>query len=59
MPLPRVTVIIPTHNWSTVLPYAINSVLAQTMPDFELIVVGDACTDDSEQVVAAIKDPRR
>jgi GT2 family glycosyltransferase len=58
MPSPRVTVIIPTYNWSTVLPYAINSVLGQTMPDFELIVVGDACTDDSEQVVAAIKDPR-
>jgi glycosyltransferase involved in cell wall biosynthesis len=58
MASPRVTVIIPTYNWSTVLPYAINSVLAQTMPDFELIVVGDACTDDSEQVVAAIKDPR-
>jgi glycosyltransferase involved in cell wall biosynthesis len=37
MPSPRVTVIIPTYNWSSVLPYAINSVLAQTMPDFELI----------------------
>jgi glycosyltransferase involved in cell wall biosynthesis len=58
MPSPRVTVIIATYNWSTVLPYAIKSVLAQTMRDFELIVVGDACTDDSEQVVAAIKDPR-
>jgi glycosyltransferase involved in cell wall biosynthesis len=58
MASPRVTVIIPTYNWSTVLPYAINSVLAQTMRDFELIVVGDACTDDSEQVVAAIQDPR-
>lgn len=58
MSSPRVTVIIATYNWSTVLPYAIGSVLAQTMSDFELIVVGDGCTDDSEQVVAAIKDPR-
>ena len=58
MPSPRVTVIIPTYNWSAVLPYAINSVLAQTMQEFELIVVGDACTDDSEQVVTAINDPR-
>jgi glycosyltransferase involved in cell wall biosynthesis len=55
---PRVTVIISTYNWSTVLPYAIDSVLAQTMADFELLVVGDGCTDDSEQVVAGIKDPR-
>ena len=58
MPLPRVTVIIATYNWSTVLPYAIGSVLAQTMPDFELLVIGDGCTDDSEQVVAGIEDSR-
>jgi glycosyltransferase involved in cell wall biosynthesis len=58
MPLPRVTVIIATYNWSTVLPYAIGSVLAQTMPDFELLVIGDGCTDDSEQVVAGIGDSR-
>jgi GT2 family glycosyltransferase len=58
MASPRVTVIIATYNWSTVLPYAIESVLNQTMRDYELLVIGDGCTDDSEQVVAAIKDPR-
>lgn len=55
---PRVTVIIPTYNWSTVLPYSIGSVLAQTFTDFELLVIGDGCTDDSERVVAEIRDPR-
>ena len=55
---PRVTVIIPTYNYSTVLPYSIASVLRQTFTDFELLVVGDGCTDDSEQVVNAIPDPR-
>jgi glycosyltransferase involved in cell wall biosynthesis len=55
---PRVTVIIATYNWSTVLPYSIGSVLGQTFTDFELLVVGDGCTDDSESVVAAIGDPR-
>lgn len=55
---PRVTVIIPTYNWSSVLPYSIGSVLRQSFTDFELLVIGDGCTDDSEQVVNAIADPR-
>jgi glycosyltransferase involved in cell wall biosynthesis len=55
---PRVTVIIATYNRSGPLHYAISSVLAQTFDDFELLVVGDACTDDSEQVVRAFSDPR-
>lgn len=56
--MPRVTVIIATYNWSSVLPYSIGSVLRQTFTDFELLVVGDGCTDDSAEVVAAIGDPR-
>jgi glycosyltransferase involved in cell wall biosynthesis len=55
---PRVSVIIATYNWSSVLPYSIGSVLRQTMQDFEILVVGDGCTDDSEAVVAAIGDER-
>ena len=41
---PRVTVIVPTYNWSTVLPYSIGSVLRQSFTDFEVFVVGDGCT---------------
>jgi glycosyltransferase involved in cell wall biosynthesis len=55
---PRVTVIIATYNWSAVLPYSIGSVLQQTFTDFEVLVVGDGCTDDSETVVAGIGDSR-
>jgi len=56
--MPRVTVVMATYNWSTVLPYSIGSALRQTFTDFEVLVVGDGCTDDSEAVVAAIGDPR-
>ncbi|HKR62140.1 MAG TPA: glycosyltransferase family A protein [Thermoanaerobaculia bacterium] len=52
------TVIIPTYNWSTVLPYSIASALEQTFADFELLVIGDRCTDDSERVVTSFTDPR-
>jgi len=51
---PRVTVIIPTWNWSSVLPCSIGSVLRQTWTDFELLVIGDCCTDDSESVVTRL-----
>ena len=55
---PLVTVVIATYNWSSVLPYSIGSVLRQTFTDFELLVVGDGCTDDSEAVVRRVTDPR-
>jgi glycosyltransferase involved in cell wall biosynthesis len=54
----RITVIIPTYNWCSVLPFSIGSVLAQTWRDFELLVVGDACTDGSQAYVESIADER-
>jgi glycosyltransferase involved in cell wall biosynthesis len=55
---PRVTVVIPTYNYAEVLVYSIGSVLDQTFRDFELLVVGDGCTDNSERVATATGDPR-
>lgn len=58
MTAPVVSVVIATYNASHLLRYAVASVLRSDFPDFELIVVGDHCTDDSEAVLAAFGDPR-
>lgn len=55
---PAVTVIIATYNKEQTLRYALESVLWQTFIDFECWVIGDACTDNSEELVANFADPR-
>jgi glycosyltransferase involved in cell wall biosynthesis len=55
---PLVSVVLATYNWSSVLRQAIRSVLWQTYPHLELLVTGDGCTDDSEEVVASFGDER-
>lgn len=57
-PNPLVSVITATFNRSQVLRLAIASLRRQTLNDWEQIIVGDACSDDTEQVVAAFADPR-
>ena len=53
-----VSVILPAFDRARLLPRSIGSVLAQTAGDLELIVVDDGSTDDTEAVVAGVRDPR-
>ena len=55
---PKVSVILPTYNRAALLPRAVNSVLAQTYTDFELLIVDDCSSDDTPQVIAEFADPR-
>jgi len=57
-PPPLVSVITATYNRSHLLRLCIQSLLRSSFGDWEQIVVGDACTDDTEAVVAACADPR-
>jgi len=55
---PMVSVIIPTYNRAHFVGRAIRSVLNQTYQDFELIVVDDACSDNTEEIVRGFNDDR-
>lgn len=53
-----VSIILPTYNRADKVGKAIESVLAQTFKNFELIIVDDGSTDQTETVIAEYKDQR-
>src|SRR3954454_864668 len=56
--LPRISVILPAYNRAEQISRAIDSVLAQELGDFELIVVDDGSTDETVQLVKQYQDER-
>jgi glycosyltransferase involved in cell wall biosynthesis len=58
MSQPLVTVIIPSYNHSDYVGYTIKSVLAQTLQDFELLIIDDNSPDNSVEVIKKFDDSR-
>lgn len=56
--MPEVSVIIPTYNRANLLGRAVHSVLNQTFKDFELIIVDDYSTDNTEEIAGSWHDKR-
>jgi glycosyltransferase involved in cell wall biosynthesis len=54
----RVTVTIPTYNRSVLLKVSLKSVLAQDYPDFQVVILDNASSDDTEAVVRSFADSR-
>lgn len=53
---PTVSIIVPTFNRARYLPECLESLLAQTLPPSEIVVVNDGSTDDTAQVIRPYLD---
>ncbi len=58
--MPKVSIVLVTYNRAERLPATLESLLAQTLPDFELIVSDDCSTDATREVCSQVaqRDPR-
>jgi len=55
---PKVSVCIPVYNCEAYIAKTIRSVLAQTLTDFELVVIDNASTDRTAEIIKEFNDPR-
>ncbi len=56
MTSPRVLVIVPTHDHPWSLDLAVESALAQTVPNIDIVIIGDGVGDDTREVAARLLD---
>ena len=58
MILPDISIILPAYNASMYLREAIDSVLAQSFRNFELIIINDGSTDNTKEIIHSFNDPK-
>lgn len=56
--MPKVTILMPVYNGEKYLREAMDSVLAQTYTDFEFLIINDASTDGTLDIIRSYSDPR-
>jgi glycosyltransferase involved in cell wall biosynthesis len=56
--IPKVSIVMPVYNGEKHLREAVDSMLAQSFPDFELVIVNDGSTDRSVEIIEGYDDPR-
>lgn len=56
--LPLLSVVLPVYNGAADVEKAVQSILAQTFEDFELIIINDGSKDESASVLESLDDPR-
>lgn len=55
---PKISVVMPVYNGARYIRESIDSILNQTFTDFELIIINDGSTDNSEEITLSYQDPR-
>lgn len=56
--MPKVSIVMAAKNYGKFLTEAVESALAQTVSDWELLIIDDGSSDDTQQVAARFTDPR-
>jgi glycosyltransferase involved in cell wall biosynthesis len=57
-PKPLVSIVIPTYNRANYIIKTIQSLLVQTFSNFEILVIDDGSTDNTDQIMQQVDDPR-